>query len=264
MTSIQTIFQCSFNLTVFERVLISFAAIGWLALLLVFGFTFGVVFAALLLLVILAFFWSCRLEKTGRGGLWPRVMRRLICWGGGLWLLSLGSVVVVIFGEPDGPVPPAVTHLIVLGAGLKDGDHLSVILQSRLDRALKLARSHPNLKIIVSGGQGTDERLSEAAAMQRYLLAHGVKAERVQQENRSTSTRENIVFSRQLLLQQGALPANMVLLTSDFHLYRARQLAAQAGLTTTGVRAPTPFWVLINYSIREYFAIVKDVYLWQV
>lgn len=261
MTPIQTIFLRTLNLMVFERILIFLAAVGWLTLLLVFGPTFGVMFCALVLLVILVLVLSYRLESTDLGGLWPGRVRRLVCWGGGVWLLSLAWVVVVIFSELDSPVPPSSTHLIVLGAGLKDGEHLSVILQSRLDRALELAHSHPNVKVIVSGGQGTDERLSEAAAMQRYLLAHGVKADRVQQENRSTSTRENIVFSRQLLLQQGALPANIVLLTSDFHLYRARQLAAQAGLTTTGVRAPTPFWVLINYSIREYFAIVKDVYL---
>lgn len=249
------------NLSVLERVVIAAASLSWLALLLIFGPTFGVMFSALMLILVLVWLGSCRLETAGWGGVWLRRARHGMYWLGGVWLLSLALVLGVVFAEPDGPVPPTATHLIILGAGLKDGDHLSVILQSRLDRALELARSYPHLKIIVSGGKGTDERLSEAAAMQRYLLAHGVKADRIQQENRSTSTRENIVFSRQLLLQQGTLPANLVLLTSDFHLYRARQLAAQAGLSTTGVCSPTPFWVLINYSIREYFAIIKDVYL---
>lgn len=249
------------NLSVCEGAVIAAASLSWLALLLIFGPTFGVMFSAFLLVLALAWLGSYRLETGGWGGVWLRRARHGMYWLGSVWLLSLAFVLGVVFAEPDGPVPPTATHLIILGAGLKDGDHLSVILQSRLDRALELARSYPNLNIIVSGGKGTDERLSEAAAMQRYLLAHGVKADRIQQENRSTSTRENIVFSRQLLLQQGALPANLVLLTSDFHLYRARQLAEQAGLRTTGVRAPTPFWVLINYSIREYFAIIKDVYL---
>lgn len=189
--------------------------------------------------------------------LWITRLRRLFYGVLLLWLISLGGMITLMFGEHDGPPPVHGATVIVLGAGLTDGKHLSLILESRLQKTLELVRQDPSLHIIVSGGRGSNEQLSEAAAMQQYLLGHGVSAAKIQLENRSTTTQENLQFTRQLLLQQGPLPPSLVLLTSDFHLYRAKLIALRQGLTVTGIRAQTPLWVLINYATREYFALLK-------
>ncbi len=222
-------------------------------LLVIFGPTFGVLFLAILLLLLSLVVVSYRLRPR----LWLTRLRRLFYGVFLLWLLSLGGMMTLMFSEHDGPPPVRGATVIVLGAGLKDGKHLSLILESRLKKTLELARRDPSLHIIVSGGRGSDEQLSEAAAMQQYLLAHGVSSAKIQLENRSTTTQENLQFTRQLLLQQGPLPQSLVLLTSDFHLYRAKQIALRQGLVVTGIRAQTPPWVLINYAIREYFALLK-------
>lgn len=226
---------------------------GWLLLLTIFGPTFGVLFLAILLILLSLVVASYRLPNR----LWITRLRRCFYGVFLLWLLSLVGMMVLMFSEHDGPTPARGATVIVLGAGLKDGKHLSLILESRLQKALELVRRDPSLHIIVSGGRGSDEHLSEAAAMQQYLLAHGVSSSKIQLENRSTTTQENLQFSRQLLLQQGPLPQSLVVLTSDFHLYRAKQIALRQGLKVSGIRAQTPLWVLINYATREYFALLK-------
>lgn len=230
---------------------------GWLVLLSVFGITFGVVFCAVLLLALAALVGSYCAQQAGRGGRWLPRLRRTVYALTLLWLISLVLLLRLIFSEPHGAVPPTATHVIVLGAGLHHGDRLSLVLQSRLDRTLLLLRQFPSLQVIVSGGQGPNETLSEAAAMQRYLRQHGISAARIIEENRSTTTRENLRFSHRLLPHPHS---RVLVLSSDFHIYRAQRIARRQGLNSTAIAADTPGWVLVNYAIREYFALLKDYY----
>jgi uncharacterized SAM-binding protein YcdF (DUF218 family) len=95
--------------------------------------------------------------------------------------------------------------------------------------------------------------------MADYLVARGISPQRLLREDRSTSTDENLRFSRQLLAAQG-IDANapLLLVTSDFHVMRAERIARKAGLTAvTGVAAPTPLYLRYNAWLREYFAYIS-------
>lgn len=119
--------------------------------------------------------------------------------------------------------------IIVLGAGLR-GDRPSLLLRYRLDKAYEYAVQHPDMLVITSGGQGRDEWVPEGQAMRDYLLTKGLNPNRVVAESKSTSTEENFLFSRQILLDQG-MPedVSIVYVTNAFHCYRAGEYARRAG-----------------------------------
>ncbi len=91
-----------------------------------------------------------------------------------------------------------IPYILILGAKLF-GDKPSQSLQNRLDVALKYLNENPKTKAIVSGGQGEDEDIPEAHSMRNYLVAHGINANRILIEDRSTSTYENLKFSKRFI-----------------------------------------------------------------
>lgn len=150
--------------------------------------------------------------------------------------------------------------IVVLGAGLNK-EKVSTVLRYRLDTALKLWEKDPNAVIVVTGGQGSDEIIPESLAMQRYLLEQGVPQDKIIMEDQSTSTEENLVFTKEILQNLG-YPADtpIALVTNAFHCYRARQYALQAGFTEVHT-SPAPMsllYVVPSYS-REIFAVL---YYW--
>ena len=119
--------------------------------------------------------------------------------------------------------------VIVLGAGLR-GETVSDTLRRRLDCALEYYRAHPDCLLILSGGQGPDEAISEAEGMTRYLQAHGVPQENLLLEDRSTSTEENFAFSLSLMKERGLDETTpIIFVTNRFHCYRAAQYAQKVG-----------------------------------
>lgn len=150
--------------------------------------------------------------------------------------------------------------VVVLGAGLR-GDRPSRLLRERLDKAYAYYCENPDLTIVVTGGQGRNELRPEGAAMRDYLVARGVPEQQIISEEKSTSTEENFAFSRQLM-EQASLCAEepILLVTNDFHCYRAKQYAAMAGFAkVTALAAPTPFTAIIPCYLREVAALV---YYW--
>ncbi len=117
-------------------------------------------------------------------------------------VLAVGSRIVLAMyaGNPSEQEP---SYVIVLGAQVK-GTSPSRALKRRLDRAVQYAEEHPGAILILSGGQGADEEISEAECMYRYLTAAGVSSERLLLEDGSTSTQENLEFSAELILQRMA------------------------------------------------------------
>lgn len=153
--------------------------------------------------------------------------------------------------------------VIVLGAGV-NGTQPSLALQSRLDAAVAYAGQYPEIPIVLSGGQGYGEDITEAECMRRYLTAAGVDEDRLLLEEAATDTEENFRCSKELLQAHGYDPEQMTIavVSNDFHLFRAGILAQREGLTVTGVGAPIPWLHLeINYYIREAFALVKTYFL---
>lgn len=152
-------------------------------------------------------------------------------------------------------------YILVLGAGLR-GEEMSLTLLMRMETAVACEQGEV---IAVSGGQGRNEDIPEAEAMGDYLLSQGIPADRILREDQSTSTMENLVYSRALIEADSGKDISELrvkIVTSDFHCCRALMLARRAGYTqASGYGAPTPGWVMPSSCIREAFALVKSFLL---
>ncbi|HDR5349355.1 TPA: YdcF family protein [Bacillus thuringiensis] len=134
-------------------------------------------------------------------------------------------------------------YIIVLGSKV-NGTKPSYSLQYRIDKAIA----------IVSGGKGKGEDISEALAMKNELMKLKIAEDRIIMEDKSTSTDENIKFSKPLI------PDNMkkgMIVTNDFHMFRAKKIAAKQGLQLEGLPAKTPKPIIIPSNVREYLAITQ-------
>ena len=169
-----------------------------------------------------------------------------------------GVVIADGHREPSGETPDAV---IVLGAGV-NGTQPSLSLQTRLDAALAYLEEHPEVPVVLTGGQGYGEEITEARCMYEYLTERGVDADRLILEDQASNRAENFAFSGEVLRQGGIDPAldTVAVVTNDFHIARARLLAAKKGYGfTVGVPAELPWLHLeVNYYLREAFAMVKS------
>ncbi|WP_432663008.1 YdcF family protein [Wukongibacter baidiensis] len=155
-----------------------------------------------------------------------------------------------------------IDYVIILGAGL-DGDKVSKRLEGRLKEGLKYLKEKTDVKVIVSGGQGRDELISEAEAMGRYLNSRGINKDRIIYEDKSTSTIENMVFSKRIINTiNNNEDIKVLIITSDYHMFRAKMICEDIGLECYGITSKSPTGKRVNYMIREYFATVKDwIYL---
>lgn len=144
--------------------------------------------------------------------------------------------------------------IIVLGARLF-GDQPSSMLRLRLEKAVELYQAGYAPAIIVSGGQGPDEAVSEAAAMRAYLVSRGVPPEAITMEDQSVSTRENLQNSQQLMQRYQWRQA--IIVTNRSHLFRSLLLARLLDLPASGAAAPMAdnVYLLIKQHLRESAAI---------
>lgn len=143
--------------------------------------------------------------------------------------------------------------IIVLGAQVR-GTRVTESLRRRLDKALEYAEKFPQMKLIVSGGQGPGEEISEADAMAQYLAEKGVDRERICCEDRSASTRENLRYSRKYL---DADHDRIGIVTNDFHIYRASVIARQEGYKSLiPIPASSNPVFQLNYLVREFFGVI--------
>lgn len=156
-------------------------------------------------------------------------------------------------GEPE--------VLIILGCQVKPWGP-SILLQDRLDRALEYLNDHPELTVVVSGGQGADEPVSEARAMEDYLVEHGFPAEQIILEEQSSNTVENLTCSLAALSAAGFGPETDVAVVSNgFHSARVRMLWGRVGGTgaLTTLAAPSSHAPSrLKMYIREPLALVKS------
>lgn len=146
--------------------------------------------------------------------------------------------------------------VIVLGCAVS-GDRPTRPLVRRLDAAIKYTEKNPDALIVVSGGKGTEERISEAAVMSEYLIAHGVSGEKIILEDKSTSTSENFKFSKELLDSRFGADYSVAAITNDFHIFRAERLAKPAGIEAAMFHAPTSASAIPPSYLREILAVFK-------
>ena len=171
--------------------------------------------------------------------------------------MSIGAIYTMVsVALRNGIHPKAIGRyetVLILGAKVNRGGKPTKALQYRLDAAAIYAKQHPHVQLVVSGGQGFDEDATEASVMKRYLIAHGIAKERILEEDRSTSTYENILFTRQLL------PGlkNVTIVSNDYHLERAKVLAHWQGLKVDTLGAKTPGGIRRKVREREKLAILR-------
>jgi len=184
-----------------------------------------------------------------------KVLFSLLCVG-----LSMGILAAVITGIPIAgaatAVPGACDYVIVLGAGI-NGSTPSLSLRDRLDAAYDYLTAYPDALCVVSGGQGPGEDMTEALCMFNDLTARGIDPKRIWMEDKSTSTRENIAFSLALIEEKtGQRPREAGVLSSEYHMYRAKLVAREQGLEAIEIPARTSWISLrINYFLREIVAV---------
>jgi len=147
--------------------------------------------------------------------------------------------------------------LIVLGCGVK-GDEPGTNLTERLDRAIEYHKKNPDAIIVVSGGKGDDENVSEAYAMEQYLIRHGVPAELIIKEDRATSTEENFLYSKEILNEYFDGDYTVAFITNDFHIYRSSTFAKLIGFTNaTHAHSDTTWYTVVPNGLRECITVLK-------
>lgn len=161
--------------------------------------------------------------------------------------------------------------VIVLGAGLIDGERVTPLLAKRIDRAIafyqaQIARGNFAPKLLMSGGQGSDEKIAESIAMKQYALTQGIPAEDVLIESNSTNTLENMKFSKEIIQQKFGEKAKVIFCSNNYHIFRAGIFAHQANLKADGIGAKTALYYLPTAFLREFIAIVamnrKRHFIW--
>lgn len=209
--------------------------------------------------------------------LWIPVSLVTLCASG---LVILLVVQILIFGRIPSTAESGLDYVIVLGTSVKE-DGISKTLKLRLDKAAEYAAENPESILVLSGAQGAGEPMAEAQAMQEYLLEQGVTEEQMILENRSYSTLENIVYSRLLIekdreekkaqwqkerpehtfpaMPVADKPVKIGIVTSNFHLFRARMIARKQGLADVrGIASESDRVLFVHFCLRDSLAILKD------
>ena len=159
-----------------------------------------------------------------------------------------GVIIQASFGNPEEPVD----YVVVLGAKV-NADGPSVSLWDRICGAYEYLEAHPDVIAIVSGGQGTDEPITEAECMFRELVMLGIDPKRIWMEDEATSTWENLQFTLNLIAENtGARPEKLGVLSSEYHLFRASLFAKACDVEFVGIPAQTSRVAQkINHFMRE-------------
>ena len=197
--------------------------------------------------------------KGRRRYIWLKVLLALVLAGA---LAFCALLAAVLFGAHD-DVEGDPGVMIVLGCQVRE-DGPSVLLRDRLEEALAYWEDHPDITIVVSGGQGPNEPTTEARAMADYLMEGGVAEDQLLLEEGSHNTNQNLRGSLAVLEEAGIDPSDGVILVSNgFHLTRARMLAERIGYENVSVlAAPTSHLPSrLHMYIREPIALVKSFLL---
>lgn len=180
-------------------------------------------------------------------------MTALILFSAGL--LLFGSVEGLILSQYGATARPGADYVIILGAQWKP-EGPSEVLRRRLDKAVEYLNDNHDTCVIVSGGQGSNEIVSEAAGMRQYLVDAGIDEERIQMEDASANTYENLVFSGRLLEIEND---RIVIVTNNFHMFRALGIAKKQGYKNVeGLAASSLPGMAPHNLLREFLGVVKD------
>lgn len=173
------------------------------------------------------------------------------------FVLLEGLILLNINETKDVDKVDNIDTMIVLGAKV-NGTEVSNTLKLRLDKAIEYYNKHKSVNIIVSGGQGNDENITEALAMKNYLVSNGVNINNIIEENKATTTLENIIYSKKILDNMNN-KGKVLIVTSDYHLFRGRLIASILGIENEGLCSISSISGRLYYMIREYPTSIIDL-----
>jgi uncharacterized SAM-binding protein YcdF (DUF218 family) len=203
-------------------------------------------------------------ERTGSVKLGLLATVTTLVFGYVSFLLISYVLYAWLYGQVAGLMSRA-EYVIVLGAGLGKRGQVTPLLASRLERGRHVwtalaARGGGRPVMIVSGGQGSDERVPEAEAMAAYLIERGFPADRLVREDRSGTTEENLAFSKAIMDAASSARPNKgrprcVIVTSNYHVFRTAIIARKTGIRgqVTGARTAGYYWP--SAMLREFAAV---------
>ena len=163
---------------------------------------------------------------------------------------------IFVFGQTD-----TVTYdedaVLVLGAGIR-GERVTLPLKLRLDKAIEYSKKNKNALIVVSGGKGYQETVTEAEAMEKYLIKNGVSREIIIKEEEAYSTRENMRFSKKILDERLNGKYKVAVITNGFHIYRSNSYAKIEGFeNATHLHSGLIWYNYLPCYLRESLAVIK-------
>lgn len=190
---------------------------------------------------------------------WTKILAGLVLAGA---LTFGGLLTAVVLGDRD-ELRGEPQAMVILGCQVMEWGP-SILLQDRLEEALDYLQEHPQLVVVVSGGQGDNEPTTEARAMADYLMERGVAQEQILLEDRSHNTRENLLYSKSVLDEAG-IDGDVVVVSNGFHLARVRMLwgrlygddAQLSTLAAPSTHAPSR----MSMYVREPLALAKSILL---
>ena len=218
------------------------------------GTDFGVFITALLgvFFLVWGIFYKKIQQYTRKGAL--KIIKILV-----LSLLLAESILLcflAIYGQTD-TINYKEEVAVVLGAGIH-GDKVSSALKQRLDTFLQYYEKNPDVIVVVTGGQGYGETVTEAYAMEKYLIEHGVPKHKIRKEERATSTNENMKFSFEILKKELGENFSSVIITNDFHMYRSVCYAEKNGIQNPKhISAGLKWYNVVPCYLRESLAVIK-------
>lgn len=173
--------------------------------------------------------------------------------------MVIGIMIANAIASTYEPLPDK-DFLIVLGCSIRSDGTVSPLLQGRLDRALsfrsrQLEQTGKDLIFVTSGGQGGDEIISESEAMKRYLMEKGIPEDHILKEDQSTSTFENMKFSKARIEERNA-SANVAFSTTNYHVFRSGLYARRVKMRAVGIGAKSKWYFWPNALVREFIGLL--------
>ena len=218
------------------------------------NFNLGVVMIILFALFFLVWgiFYDKIREITKHGIL--KILKSIILFAIALECLLVGFIAV--YGQFD-KVKYDEDAVIVLGASIH-GDKISTPLKLRLDEAIDYHEKNPEALIVVTGGQGPHEDMTEGKAMADYLVENGVREDKIIKEEKATSTNENMKYSKEILDEYFDGEYKIAVITNQFHIYRGVVYAQMAGFDNVyHTHAGLPWYNILPCYLRESLAVLK-------
>ena len=189
---------------------------------------------------------------------WGKILVHALMGLTGIFVLYVAVAIgLMLYGANNTPDENAT--VVVLGCQVR-GTVPSHALRNRLDTAFSYLDSHPSAKAVLSGGKGSGEDISEAQCMYNYLTEKGISPDRLFMEDRSTTTNENIRFSKEIIENNG-LSQDLAVVTDWYHEFRASMICRRNNISCGAVPAPTPRYLTAHLVTREIFAIPHEFFM---